>query len=1036
MKKQAPQKSVDEFWDKFNTKHPGKAFTILPNNLYAKRAAANAPKGVIPGQNAVQSYEGAAAACKVKVRKIVKECKRINQKYRDPHFDIEADFKRSQWNPEVPPDCLTSLDEDKTELRPQSVKRVEDVFDQPQFFKDGATASDVRQGNDGDCWLMSALSTLSNKEGLIQKICVDRDEQVGVYGFVFHRDGEWISEVIDDKLYLIKEDFDEATLDRYQFLELQNRKNPDEEYQKINQTGSRALYFAQCSDPNETWLPLLEKAYAKAHGDYSAIEGGFVGEGLEDLTGGVTTEVFATDILDKEKFWYDELMRVNKEFLFGCGQMGGIYGERKGIMEKHAYSIMEAREIDGQRLLKLRNPWGNTEWKGPWSDGSEQWTPAWMEKLNHRFGDDGLFWISYKDLLRNFGHLDRTRLFSDEWTVNQQWTSVNVPWSVDYLDTKFTITLTKDSPVVIVLSQLDDRYYLGLEGQYDFHLQFRLHKDDEEDYIVRSNGTYFMKRSASTELDLEAGHYTVLLKIRATRLDRPTVEEVIRRTCCERREKLLSTGLSYDLAHAKGQFRELEREKREREKKEAKAKRHQLAKKAHEQRRKAHKREKEKQKIKKAKIEAKTARKINGRPGPSPELEQKLKDLSVADDDGGLGISGFEENTTGAEKAVRDSLEEERPASSPMPSQTHSRNASQNGRITPSSGGFQGRGGYNQGRGGYNEGRDGYNDRIEGLQGRGGYNDSQESLTGGTGSDRLPLRRSNPSEGYTGRGGYNQGRDGYNGRGGYNESQETEDSQPGTAASTTGKVSKGHSDGFTGRGGYNQGRDGYNGRGGYNEDIDSRPGTPKMRPVSPGQSRSRQRSPAPDRPIRRETSPSPAPSRRATLSTGRHKGKIPGITIDGTSIRTHRGSVSSSSSESMSWDSELDYESSDSDSCASSHGEGKRAFLQGFYQGVNAGNENEEDDDDEFARDPWNAVCVVGLRVWSKDNNVAINVVRPDGKVRDEEGKGLDVDDSAKDATVISPSEAGRNGFASLKGRMAEVRSGSEVANVEKDRSG
>ena len=32
------------------------------------------------------------------------------------------------------------------------------------------------------------------------------------------------------------------------------------------QTGSGALYFAQCEDPNETWLPLMEKAYAKAHG--------------------------------------------------------------------------------------------------------------------------------------------------------------------------------------------------------------------------------------------------------------------------------------------------------------------------------------------------------------------------------------------------------------------------------------------------------------------------------------------------------------------------------------------------------------------------------------------------------------------------------------------------------------------------------------------------------------------------------------------------------------------------------------------------
>jgi hypothetical protein len=102
----------------------------------------------------------------------------------------------------------------------------------------------------------------------------------------------------------------------------------------------------------------------------------------------------------------------------------------------------------------IRNPWGKTEWNGPWSDGSEEWTPERMKALNHRFGDDGLFWISYKDLLRHYQHFDRTRLFGPEWTVTQQWTSVNVPWSVDYLDTKFRIELTEDSPVVIVLSQV------------------------------------------------------------------------------------------------------------------------------------------------------------------------------------------------------------------------------------------------------------------------------------------------------------------------------------------------------------------------------------------------------------------------------------------------------------------------------------------------------------------------------------------------------------------------------------------------------
>ncbi len=77
-------------------------------------------------------------------------------------------------------------------------------------------------------------------------------------------------------------------------------------------------------------------------------------EGLEDLTGGVTSELFAADILDKDKFWADELMNVNKVFLFGLAQMGGKYGERSGIIEKHAYSIMEAKELDNFRLLKIR----------------------------------------------------------------------------------------------------------------------------------------------------------------------------------------------------------------------------------------------------------------------------------------------------------------------------------------------------------------------------------------------------------------------------------------------------------------------------------------------------------------------------------------------------------------------------------------------------------------------------------------------------------------------------------------------------------
>lgn len=95
-----------------------------------------------------------------------------------------------------------------------------------------------------------------------------------------------------------------------------------------------------------------------------------------------------------------------------------------------------------------------------------------MERLGHKFGNDGVcmclplldmcmylyllqvFWISYEDLLKKYQHFDRTRLFGPEWTITQQWTSLNVPWSADYHSTKFMIDLTKKSPVVIVLSQV------------------------------------------------------------------------------------------------------------------------------------------------------------------------------------------------------------------------------------------------------------------------------------------------------------------------------------------------------------------------------------------------------------------------------------------------------------------------------------------------------------------------------------------------------------------------------------------------------
>jgi hypothetical protein len=193
------------------------------------------------------------------------------------------------------------------------------------------------------------------------------------------------------------------------------------------------------------------------------------------------------------------------------------------------------------------------------------WTPQLMTKLDHTFGNDGIFWISYKDFLKQFPHINRVRLFNKEWRVAQQWTCVDVPWTVDYLDTEFEITVSERGPLVIVLSQPDPRYFYGLAGRYMYSLHFRVYKQGSSHYLFRSmhnsgNGAV-STRSVSAELDdVEPGKYSVIFKVTAVRIVAVTPAEAIEKYAVDRKEKLLDVGLKFDYAQTKGKLREFERD--------------------------------------------------------------------------------------------------------------------------------------------------------------------------------------------------------------------------------------------------------------------------------------------------------------------------------------------------------------------------------------------------------------------------------------------------------------------------------------------
>jgi hypothetical protein len=145
------------------------------------------------------------------------------------------------------------------------VHRIDWIFENPAFVIDGFSSTGGNQGQLGDCWFIAALSAVCAHPSLMEKICVARNETCSVYGFVFFRDGEWTLTVVDDNLYLENKDY-QGTYDPTGVEEKKHKKQ--------NQTGSDALYFGACTNENETWLPLIEKAFAKIHGDFKAIVGG------------------------------------------------------------------------------------------------------------------------------------------------------------------------------------------------------------------------------------------------------------------------------------------------------------------------------------------------------------------------------------------------------------------------------------------------------------------------------------------------------------------------------------------------------------------------------------------------------------------------------------------------------------------------------------------------------------------------------------------------------------------------------------------
>ena len=169
----------------------------------------------------------------------------------------------------------------------------------------------------------------------------------------------------------------------------------------------------------ELWPMLFEKAWAKLHGSYEATAGGWTDDAMNYLTGGVcrTIDFHSEDAEASDcKAEWAELVELTADqgdfpLFLSCtlnNDADKDKMESEGLITGHAYSVMEAVEAKGEKVICLRNPWGAFEWNGKFSDGSKEFDRI-RDELKRQVADDlvdgaddGSFWMGFDDFKTYF----------------------------------------------------------------------------------------------------------------------------------------------------------------------------------------------------------------------------------------------------------------------------------------------------------------------------------------------------------------------------------------------------------------------------------------------------------------------------------------------------------------------------------------------------------------------------------------------------------------------------------------------------------
>jgi len=232
----------------------------------------------------------------------------------------------------------------------------------------------------------------------------------------------------------------------------------------------------------------MEKAAAKFYGSYNNLVGGNMKQGWDMLTGMPSRSYSPSNTSDLKNILNsaDEGGHVMNANVSGSGCSNG---KKNGLPCGHAYTLLEHVVYLNKDYVKIRNPWGSTEWNGALSDGDKSaWAKAFFKAQgNHPIKNDGTFWMGIEDFKTNFYEVVVGDYIAD-WKHSSKQLSWNKSTSTTGWNFGFTNPVAQAVSVGLVSNQ--DRNFMDDKCEHEDRVGFgyRVQKDQHFFQIKNSNG--------------------------------------------------------------------------------------------------------------------------------------------------------------------------------------------------------------------------------------------------------------------------------------------------------------------------------------------------------------------------------------------------------------------------------------------------------------------------------------------------------------------------------------------------------------------